>query len=261
MKIIYEGEGYECVLKDGFADADAVHERHCHPFYEIIMVVSGKATINIENRKFTISAGDAVFINPAEYHRISAVNGEEYRRFTLLFEGELIPEAIRASLLSKIAIAPVTCHADMPSLTSRLESAVLSESPDIYAPLIDALTVELFYMILAGDFLPEDENDKRLERMLEYISQNVTEKIKLSDVAACAFISESAVCHIFKKRMRVSFKQYVLQKKIAYAATLIRGGMSAAAASRVIGYQNYASFFKIYKKLLYELPSEQRPKK
>ena len=37
--------------------------------------------------------------------------------------------------------------------------------------------------------------------------------------------------------------------------------MSAAAVSRVIGYQNYASFFKIYKKLLYELPSEQRPKK
>lgn len=261
MKIIYEGDGYECVLRDGLADVDTVHERHCHPFYEIIMLVSGKTVINIENRRFTVSAGDTVFINPAEYHRISSFEGGEYRRFTLLFEESLIPLGIKEELLSKTTKNPVTCHADMPSLLSRLESAVLQEDRAAYAPLIDALVVELFYTILTGDFLPEDENDLRLQKMLEYISQHVTEKITLSDVAACAFISESAVCHIFKKRMKVSFKQYVLQKKIAHAAGLIRSGASAVEASRAVGYQNYASFFKIYKKLVLELPSERRAKK
>ncbi|MBR2965718.1 MAG: AraC family transcriptional regulator [Clostridia bacterium] len=260
MKTVYESDGYQCVLRDGFSDADTLHERHCHPFYEIIMVVSGKIVINIENRRFTVSAGDAVFINPAEYHRISSFDGEEYRRFTLLFEKSLIPSAIRDTLLLKTAKNPVTCHAEMPALMSRLESAVTSEDTAAYAPLIDALVVQLFYTILAGDFLPEDENDLRLQKMLEYISQHETEKITLSDVASYAFISESAVCHIFKSKMKVSFKQYVLQKKIAHAAALIRGGASAAEASRIVGYQNYASFFKIYKKLSYELPSERKEK-
>lgn len=260
MKIVYNGDGYECVLRDGFADADTVHERHCHPFYEIIMVVSGKIVINIENRRFTVSAGDTVFINPAEYHRISSLDGEEYRRFTLLFEESLIPSEIRGSLLSKVEESPVSCHADMSALMSHLESAVLSGEIDTYAPLIDALIVELFYTILKGEFLHEDENDLRLQKMLEYISQHETDKIKLSDVAAYAFISESAVCHIFKNKMKVSFKQYVLQKKIAHAAALIRNGASAVEASRIVGYQNYASFFKIYKKLAYELPSERKEK-
>jgi AraC-like DNA-binding protein len=259
MKLRYEGSGYECVLRDGFSEADTVFENHCHPFYEMIMVVCGKISISIENRRYTVSAGECVFIKPAEYHSLRSLDEAQYRRFTILFGEELIPIGIREELISRMRSAPVRVHPDMPSLFARLEWAVRQESREAYEPLATAILTELMYLLCeAESFSPEDESDKHLQEMVTYISEHITERLGLEEVAASALISRSSVSHIFKSRMNVSFKQYVLQKKIAYAAGLIQGGMTANEAANVIGYGNYAGFYKMYKKFLAEAPSNRK---
>ena len=105
MKIRFDSAKYECVLRDGFSEADTLYVNHCHPLYEIIMVVCGKIAINIENRRFAVSAGEIVMVKPAEYHIITSLDASEYRRFTLLFDPSLLPVEIREGIFSKIAIS------------------------------------------------------------------------------------------------------------------------------------------------------------
>ncbi len=262
MKIGYESNGYECVLRDGLSESDTVYENHCHPFYEIIMVVCGRISIVIENRRFTVSAGEIVFIKPAEYHSFHSLDQAQYRRFTLLFGEAVIPTGIKSELFAKIAVSPVCRHPDMNSLFARLDRAMRCGDITPYAQLIDAVITELMYLVAdASDFTTEDESDGRLESILDYIAEHITGRVTLDDVAAYAMISRSAISHLFKSRMNTSFKKYVLQKKIAYAAGLIQKGMSANEAASVIGYENYTGFYKMYKKVLSEQPSVRKRKK
>ena len=58
--------------------------------------------------------------------------------------------------------------------------------------------------------------------------------------------------------MKISFKQYVLQKKMAYATRLMLNGVSAGEAAKTIGYENYSNFYSVYKKIVGVPPSDKK---
>jgi AraC-like DNA-binding protein len=60
--------------------------------------------------------------------------------------------------------------------------------------------------------------------------------------------------------MKISVKQYIIQKKLSYAARLIGEGASTASAASAIGYENYANFYKVYKKTFGSSPRSIRSK-
>lgn len=58
--------------------------------------------------------------------------------------------------------------------------------------------------------------------------------------------------------MNISVKQYILQKKLTYAARLMQDGMTAAGAAKAVGYENYADFYRMYRKFFgFSLPGEE----
>jgi AraC-like DNA-binding protein len=50
--------------------------------------------------------------------------------------------------------------------------------------------------------------------------------------------------------MGISPKQYVLQKRMALAAKLIREGVPPTKVALRVGYENYSNFYRIYQKYL-----------
>jgi AraC-like DNA-binding protein len=262
MNVRHAGYGYELVFKEGGADNSSVYENHCHPFYEIIMVTSGDVLVSIENSSFAVSSRAMVIIEPGAYHSVTVSKESEYKRITFIFEGFVIPKGVKALFVELARSTPVCYHEDASVLMRRLAFALCACDGriDDYSAMIEAITVEIFYLLASSDVRStEGENDRCLQLMLDYIMQHITEKITLDDIAGAAFVSRSAVCRFFKDKMHTTFKQYLLQKKITYAAHLIREGMPAERAAKLIGYENYAGFYKMYKKFLKKAPTERNP--
>ena len=63
---------------------------HFHKQYEIILFMSEGAKLEIKNRIYHTKPGDIFFINSTEYHRTEGREGEEYNRYVLMFEPEII---------------------------------------------------------------------------------------------------------------------------------------------------------------------------
>jgi len=55
--------------------------------------------------------------------------------------------------------------------------------------------------------------------------------------------------------MKVSPKQYILQKRMALAAKLIREGVPPTEVALRVGYDNYSNFYRMYQKHLHAAPS------
>jgi len=234
-----------------------IWESHCHAGFELIAVVRGDISVTLEGRETRLNRGDAIIIPPLTYHSVSAQRRESYRRLTVLFDESAIPEMLRGRFTGG-----TPRPRRLPDhLCAELERICTSRQRDFYAPLADSLMIEALYAL--GEEVERDDGidadgspEGTLRSILGYIDGHLDEPISLDGIATHVSRSKSSVCHLFEERMRISPKQYILQKKMALANGLIRKGVPPTEAALRVGYGNYSNFYRIYKKTYGHSPNE-----
>ncbi|UII20682.1 AraC family transcriptional regulator [Fulvivirga ligni] len=97
---------------------------------------------------------------------------------------------------------------------------------------------------------------RRIEKVNEYIKQNLYQKIQLKDVADLVNMSESAFSHFFKKRTNSSFSDYITDLRLGHAARLlIETERSISEVCFDSGFNNVSNFNRTFKKKLGFTPS------
>lgn len=249
----------EYKLIDTVNKLSTVYETHCHAEDELIVVLQGSITLAIENKQYFLSPGSAAFIPATAYHSVVGQDSERYTRFTALnLAGALPPDALN-SLRVKCRGNAVRKSDFIREIGKRLALAIKQNDADFW--VINAINTLLFEFLSADkDCLQEvwTDSDDNLYRIMAYINSHIDEMLTLSNVASAVYLSKSTVSHLFKKKIKVSVKQYILQKKFAYAKSLISGGMPAMEVAKRIGYLNYANFYTQYKKILGASPTDDK---
>lgn len=92
------------------------------------------------------------------------------------------------------------------------------------------------------------ERPELLDRVLQYIEENLAQKITLAEVAHRFFVSESTIAQLFRKKMGVSFYHCVTQRRLIAAKTLITRDVPLDSVSRQVGFSDYSAFYKAFKK-------------
>lgn len=93
-------------------------------------------------------------------------------------------------------------------------------------------------------------NYNYIDFVLEYINENYMNKITLNDLAQSVHLSVSYLSTLFKKSVGRSFKSYLINLRMKKAETLIRTeNYPLVQVASMVGYQDYAHFSKIYKKI------------
>ena len=257
----FNGKSFSCALREGNRNEGRIFENHCHPEYELIAVLEGNVSVVIEGRKSTLRHGEAAIIPPLCYHSIYTDGKGDYKRVTALFAEELIPREMAEDFLAKTRSSLVISHRSLSPILSSLHETMLEGEIAKYESLIESCIVQILYLhTYRTSRSCEGETHPRVKLITEYIDSHITEKITLDDISQELFVSKSTLCHIFRDEMKISVKQYIIQKKLSYAARLIGEGASTASAASAIGYENYANFYKVYKKTFGSSPRSIRSK-
>ena len=230
-------------------------ESHCHVQYEMISVLEGDIDIMLEGRHCRLTSGQSVIISPLCYHTITANKKGQYRRITVLFDLPAIPPVLQKKFCERLC----DNYAFFSVSIDELEKACRAEDPLFYEPLIESLMVRILYACAeTGQGRTTDEIDEILQKIIYYIDEHLCEKIRLCDIARYAARSESSLCHMFREKMKISVKQYILQKKLSYAAKQIQDGMPPTLAANLVGYENYSNFYRMYRKVFGAAPTGKR---
>ncbi len=241
-------------------ETGSVYESHFHSCFEFIMVLNGKISGVVNEKKYTIDKKGLLVILPFQYHNVSINPHSEYERITLLFDSQLIPAELYEQFIEIVSETPVILNETTKNLIQRLAGVFSSPYDGNYPMLALHLVSELFYYICfeKNQYIAPAIREA-LSQVLKYIDEHITEKISLDDIAKHTLLSKSTLCHFFKKTIKVSIKQYVLQKKMAYASQLLAEGVSAQEVAYRVGYENYANFYKMYKRVTNHSPSNSTP--
>lgn len=105
------------------------------------------------------------------------------------------------------------------------------------------------------------DNSQRIDKVLNYISENYTSHITLEQVAELAGMTNSSFCRYFKKMTNKSFTHFLNEVRIHKAThLLIQEDSQITEVGYAVGYQSITNFNRQFKVIMGESPKSYRPK-
>ena len=99
----------------------------------------------------------------------------------------------------------------------------------------------------------------RIKRTTDFVRESLGCNLSLSTLAQVAQMSKYHFSHCFQEMLKVSPRQYVLQRRMAKAAELIKSGkFSVSQIARICGYKQLSVFSRAFKRTFGVSPKNLR---
>lgn len=97
--------------------------------------------------------------------------------------------------------------------------------------------------------------DERIDSVLNYIHENISDKLSTEQLIKVAFLSESRLLHLFKEQMGLPIRNYILWYRLKIAVEQITDGASLTEAAHRAGFSDQSHFTRNCLKMIGVPPS------
>jgi AraC-like DNA-binding protein len=249
---------------------------HSHNNFEINLITSGSGRRIIGNNISSYSEGDLVLLGPNISHCWEilevADDSEPECIVTHFYENIIsseffnIPELEPVVNLLKDSNNGIWFKGPKAEEVGEvIKQMANSEGLTLYIKLLEVFNLLLQiedreYLTLPSS-LPNSYNkdQDKINKVYEYVFQNIQEGIKLKDASAIVYMEPSSFCRYFKKRTDQTFMDYVKRVRIGIAAKLLaETDKQITQICYECGYNNLANFNHYFKVIMKQTPSEYR---
>ena len=280
MKDINNKVGY---LNDNFKifhirdKKDIKFEYHHHDFSKIVILIDGDLTYYIEGKAYILKPWDILFVNKNEIHKPVVNPNKYYERIVIWLNPDFMAKYAQGNndLLKCFEVA-IKNNYNLLRLNMKSIEIIKNLIQDIQncnnsnefgsENLKESLFVQLM-VLMNRLFLNSDKNrdiediqyDKTIEGVLNYINSNLENDLSIDTIASEFFISKYYLMRKFKNQIGSSIHNYVVQKRLILARSLISDGLSMSSVCSRCGFNDYSSFVRAFKKVYGVSPSNYNP--
>ena len=237
---------------------------HMHDRYEFIYILSGDATHVIEDRRYKLRSGDLILLHPLKYHFIQIDSPTEYERFIVGFDEELMGIPLPELLDGVPEVINISKEQELESFFQKLTFYRKNLSDADMERLFPSLVTELIYSVI----IAARGNSVRhatvihpiLTEAILYIGEHLLTVKSISEIAEQLFVTESYLFRLFKKELHQTPKQYITDKRLLLAQTMIRRGERPVDVCAQCGFADYATFYRNYRSFFKKNPSDDSDK-
>lgn len=235
----------------------------CHSFgpvsrdhHLIHFVTEGKGTLEMNNTKYIISAGQGFYIPTGIFAKYTADKEEPWNYYWLGFDGSDSISALAFRNLSiQIPIFAFSLESEIQNIMNELLSSYSSNGNDF-------LSISYLYRLFSlinPNFKLEHKKDASFEKIITYIKSNFNSDISIKKMADYFNISPSTLFRDFKKNLKMSPKEYIIQYRIFHAAHLLSTtDLSISQIAALSGYEDLSNFSKRFKSVYKRSPVTYR---
>jgi AraC family transcriptional regulator len=224
--------------------------RRNFPFYGLEYVVSGRGSVQLENRTYELGQGSVFTYAPGTLCDIRTDPGDPMIKYFLSISGADAPLRLRKS---GVALGRARQLAAPAEITSVLEDLVREgqrsggRAPRICAVLFDLLLLKIEDAVAFSPHANEPAREAFL-RCKALIDAQAETLGTLEEIALAAGVEASSVCRWFRRYQGTSPYQYLMRRKMNLAAEYLveNGGLVKAAAARV-GFADPYHFSRAFK--------------
>jgi len=251
---------------------------HWHEEIEIVYIVKGSSLVELVGQHITLKAGEGIFINSNEPHKMTQIGDVDCRIINFVFK----PEFIGGRLDSKIHrqyLLPICTNDSFSALKlspsiqwQNLALEEIKQAFDIYTykvfgyEMILRSRLTTFWILLCQhkqDLLlnqtSPNEDDIRIKTIITYIHNHYMSKLTVDQLAKSANISESECFRLFKRMLQTTPMAYILKLRLQLSTKrLIESDTNILDLSIELGFASPSYFSKQFKRQYAITPREFR---
>ncbi len=235
---------------------------HTHENFEIYYFISGNAHYTIEGNKYSLQKGDVLITRNSEAHRLN-INSDDvpYERISIHFNPHILDGWDVSPLLSPFTDRPLGRNNKFSASDFRDDSYALYINKAVQDDKnrnisFFSLLSNLFAFLVELNYASQNQSKHHTDEippsiallMIEYINLHLFEDITIQSVASHFYISHVYANRLFKAATGTTIWNYIIKKRLLHAREAIKNGRSIQNVYAQCGYQDYASFYRAYRK-------------
>ena len=236
---------------------------HFHEFDKIVLLLSGKVDYIVEDVTYSLKPWSVLLVRHHAIHKALIDVSAPYDRIILYLDGtyftRILPDA---SLMACFASSdrPGNCLLFPDDSQKKLLSSVISSYEAASSDLqygSDAMrdTLIMQFLILVNRISVSGKTpagtdrryDEKIRQTLSFINENLSADLSIDLLAARVYLSRYYFMRLFKQQTGSTVHSYIRQKRLLYAARLIREGFSAGQAASMSGFGDYSVFNRAFR--------------
>ncbi|MCY1152353.1 MAG: AraC family transcriptional regulator [Sphaerochaetaceae bacterium] len=248
-----------------------------HDFWEFLYVDKGEVGVTSGEKVYQLKQGQIIFHTPNQFHdvfcngkispNLLVVSFDCNSEYMSYFEDKVmnINNHLSLYLHTILKEAKLTYENDLadPYFTElKLNPTAPKFSQDLIAISLEGFLIELIRLQLnesnnTSISIHEKENNRRVQKVINYLESNITTNITLENICTHCSMSRSLVQKLFKDDTGWSVMEYFYRLKIEEAKRLIRNGTNNfTQIADHLGYSTIHYFSRQFKKIVGMSPSE-----
>ena len=214
-----------------------------------MFITEGESEYVIENRRYSIKKGDVLLIKGGSYHYKHRVIKSPSGIYCLGFMPDKIDNGVIAEKIFEngehFSVGTDSALAELLSAAKKKLQKSKNNASHFIKTITESLVLILSDLDINEEKTPEVKN-KNVQRMLDFIKENLSYIHSVSDIASAMFFSGSYTRTLFKAEMGIGIMEYVRNKKVLLAHRKIRHGKKPSEIYTECGFSNYTSFYRAY---------------
>ena len=236
------------------------HPLHWHSYFEIEIILSGSGKYIINDVEYDISANDAFFLNPTDFHYLDV--NEVTELINISFDNSILDDKDMALLVferMKRAYAFDGTERDRLLNAADILLDECQTSGDCQKQILQyVIKCLLRKNAISLKVISDGDHHNAIKKAILYLEMHFAEKITLDDVAAEAGYHPTYFSELFKKVTGETYIDMLTRLRIGHAKSMLANGFSVSDACFGSGFGSLSNFLELFKRNCKTTPSEYR---
>ncbi|QZE13943.1 AraC family transcriptional regulator [Halosquirtibacter laminarini] len=228
--------------------------------FQLLYITQGTGVFETKTKKYNVKEGDTILLFPYEWHRYRPMLETGWTEYYVGFNG-----GFNNQMMHFFSPDNPVNYIGFNEQVHQSFKIILQLSSEEKIGFQQAIGGQIIYLlgqvrlIVTNNAYANNAIERIINQSRVYMRSNVTENIRMEDLACDLKISYSLFRTEFKKYTGVSPGQYLLQLKIQLAKNLLSNTqMSIKEVSYNSGFESPYYFSRVFKKYTNATPSEFR---
>lgn len=232
------------------------------PHYLIHVVLDGKGVYKRNGETYHLKAGDAFLISPMESTYYQADTKEPWRYAWVGFDGMSVEDLLKRTCFGSSCV--YFCPEDEEKKEAVI-TRILELLDSFLSPGQNSLTLMGYFFQLLGSMQGQEPSSREdyprqyLVKAMEYMNNNYSYNIRISDIASYVGVDRSYLYRIFMEEEHISPKQYLMRLRLRTSASMLRTSQyTITEIAYSCGFRDAAAFCSQFRKATGFTPSQFR---
>ncbi len=235
---------------------------HWHEHIELLYFFRGEGEVICDGKKYDVRAGDLIVVNSTEIHSFIPRCRLEY--ICILIFPEFFSDVqyenlqIESHIRGDSAVDSYICEINR-EYTRDESGRDMMLKGYTYSLMAHLMRHHTYSVLSKREHDARETRLRRLDTVMEYISENYTDRITTRALSEMCYLSEEHFCRFFKKAVGKSATEYINEYRIEKASILLKNtDESVSRVAADVGYDDLNYFSRIFKRLMGMSPVKYR---